>query len=267
MSKDEQCGMNSIDWGKEYLYHYTSFEAAAKILASGKLIFSDVKRLNDINESCGPTIIYAGCSGKEIIECENILMNYKQISLTMDVEGRRGFDIPAMWGHYASRGNGACLVFDNASILIDIQSESRLYSNQVSYSALEIPNEITYDKQFKESFVQFINQSKDKLFFRKTDDWSYEQEYRIITINDEIKALDISKHVVSVILYNRNHEDFLNSVEYVSLSKICPEIRFYRYAPGFIGGQGNLYGLDNNSIKPPIVLNYSITKGAAEENQ
>ena len=41
--------MNSIDWGKKYLYHYTSFEAAAKILASGKLLFSDVKRLNDMN--------------------------------------------------------------------------------------------------------------------------------------------------------------------------------------------------------------------------
>lgn len=46
--------LNCIDWQKDYLYHYTSFEAAVKILASAKLLFSDFKKLNDINEACGP---------------------------------------------------------------------------------------------------------------------------------------------------------------------------------------------------------------------
>lgn len=258
--------MKAIDWSKKYLYHYTSFEAAAKILASGKLLFSDVVRLNDINESCGPTIIYAGYSEMERVKYENVLMHYKQISFTIDVKGCRGFDIPAMWGHYACRGKGMCLVFDNASILKDIEGESRLYSNQVSYSDLQDPNLITYDKQFRESFEQFINRSRDKLFFRKTGDWAYEQEYRIITISDEIRALDISKHIVSVILYSKSYKDFLNSVEYATLSKIRTDIGFYRYAPGFIGGQGNLYDKGNNSIKPPIVLDFSKTKSAEVEN-
>ena len=37
-----------MDWNKEYFYHYTSFESAIKIIASRTLLFSDIKRLNDI---------------------------------------------------------------------------------------------------------------------------------------------------------------------------------------------------------------------------
>lgn len=264
--KETQSGMNAIDWNKEYLYHYTSLEAAVKILASGTLLFSDIARLNDINESCGPIVLYSGFSDSEINVFEEELSNYKQISLSIDEGCHKGFDIPPMWGFYARRGNGTCIVFNKETLISGIKQNPYLHSNQVSYSDLEDPNVITYDKQLKESFAQFINRSKEKLFFRKTEDWAYEQEYRIITISNEIKALDISKHIVSVILYNRNHKDFLNSVEYAALSKIRPDIGFYRYTPDFMGGQGNLYDVDNNSIKPLIVLNFSITKGANEEN-
>ena len=48
-----------IDINKSYLYHYTSFESAVKILTSGKLRFSAYKNVNDINESCGPVVLYA----------------------------------------------------------------------------------------------------------------------------------------------------------------------------------------------------------------
>ena len=54
--------MHTFDKNKDYLYHYTSFESAVKVLASKKLLFSDFRKSNDINESFGPTVIYNGFS-------------------------------------------------------------------------------------------------------------------------------------------------------------------------------------------------------------
>ena len=51
-----------MDWKKEYFYHYTSSESAEKIISSGTLLFSEIKKLNDINESCGPTILFPNSS-------------------------------------------------------------------------------------------------------------------------------------------------------------------------------------------------------------
>lgn len=255
--------MQSLDWNKDYLYHYTTFESAVKILASKKLLFSDFRRLNDINESFGPTVIYDKVfSVSEVTGFEKILNNYKQISFTMDEGKRKGFNIPAMWGHYAARGNGVCLVLDYDKIREHIKATEYLYAKEVEYSE---PNfyDISYHKHYGVSFEDFIASSKDDLFFHKTTDWKYEHEYRIIVISDEIKTLDISEFIVAAILFNHSHDDFLNSVEYVSLLKINRRLELYRYAS--VCGAGKLFNAKNDEVWPNIKYDFSVTRNAQDE--
>lgn len=251
-----------IDKNKNYLYHYTSFESAVKILVSKKLLFSDFRKSNDINESFGPIIKYNGFSESEIGEFEKILNFYKQISFTMDKGNHKGFDIPAMWGHYAARGNGVCLVLDYDKVKEHIKAAKYLYAKEVEYSEPNFSN-IPYCKHYGVSFEDFIVRSKDDLFFHKTTDWEYEQEYRIIAISDEIKALDISEFIVAVILFNRLHNNFLNSTEYALFSKIKGQLGLYRYTS--ICGAGKLYDSKKNEVWPNLYYDFSITRNAKDE--
>lgn len=254
--------MQTIDKNKDYLYHYTSFESAVKILASKKLLFSDFRKSNDINESFGPTVISNGFSESEIDRFEKILNFYKQISFTMDKGNHKGFDIPAMWGHYAARGNGVCLVLNYDKVKEHIKATKYLYAKEVEYSEPNF-NDISYYKHYGVSFEEYIVRSKDDLFFHKTTDWEYEQEYRIIAIDDEIKALDISEFIVAVILFNNSHDNFLNSVEYALFSKIKGQLELYRYTS--FCGAGKLYDSKKNEVWPDLYYDFSIARNAKDE--
>lgn len=231
-------------------------------MASKKLLFSDFRKSNDINESFGPIVKYNGFSKLEIDGFEKILNLYKQISFTMDKGTHKGFDIPAMWGHYAARGNGVCLVLDYDKIKEHIKATEYLYAKEVEYSKPNF-NDISYCKHYGVSFEEFIVRSKDDLFFHKTTDWEYEQEYRIIAIDDEVKALDISEFIVAVILFNHSHDNFLNSVEYESFSKLNGQLGLYRYTSHC--GAGKLYDSKENEVWPNLHYDFSTTRNAKDE--
>ena len=188
---------NMFDYKHNYFYHYTSFEAAVKIVASRELLFSVIEKVNDINESSGPNAI--ANNPAELKELQPYLDSFTQISLTMDVANHKGFDIPAMWAHYAQRGSGACLVLDKEKLIEEIDSRN-LYSKEVVYD-LASPYDIYYDKKRYDYPEAFIAMKKDELFFRKTPDWEYEQEYRIIAIDDDPCPLSIQKSLYEVILF------------------------------------------------------------------
>lgn len=247
-----------MEWNKEYFYHYTSFESAIKIIASRSLLFSKINRLNDINESCGPTVLYSGLTEKEISDNEELLSKYIQVSLTMDCPNRKGFDIPAMWGHYASRGHGVCLVFGKDEFIASVDNPC-LDHRPVIYEHINNLNEILYDKNHNILFDDFIRLSREALFFHKTPDWSYEQEYRVIAISDKRRELNISKSLVAVILHNRKHEDYLESVEYKALSKVGHDLDFYRYTPVAVNSC-DLFDVENRSLRPPLNFDFRLTK-------
>lgn len=249
-----------IDITKTYLYHYTIFESAVKILTSQKLLFSKVEKMNDINESMGPICISVGKDEQDRLE--ELCSAYRQLSFSIDKECHRGFDIPVMWGHYAARGHGVCLVFDKEKIEAEVAKESSRYSKEVVYTSTN-PYLILYNKGTYGSVDLFISASKDELFFHKTKDWENEQEYRVIMIDDrdECQYLNIDTSLVAVILYFRKHDAFLNSIEYCALSKINPSIAFYRYTPSSTsGGSWNLFNVKGGSIRPKSKLNFDLGK-------
>jgi len=96
----------------------------------------------------------------------------------------------------------------------------------------------------------FITTQKDELFFRKSPDWAYEQEYRIIAIDDNPCPLSIQKSLCGVILFSRTYERFLESVEYRTLSALAKDLFICRYSSG--GVRETLYDENNQSLIPPL---------------
>ena len=114
----------------EKLYHYTKFDNAIRIILSKRLKFGKLGDMNDVNEAYR-RISYAYRSNVKIGNVQNELKRYRQISLTMDSSNYQGFDISAMWGHYAEKGKGVCLVFDKRKLLKHLSKD--MYSCKVNY--------------------------------------------------------------------------------------------------------------------------------------
>ena len=70
---------------------------------------------------------------------------------------------PAMWGYYADRSRGACLVFDIDFDEYKQESKCRV-CNEVKYSLNRISS----------------NSPIEELLFTKAADWQHEQEYRLL---------------------------------------------------------------------------------------
>lgn len=132
----------------KYLYHYTNFETAIKIICGNKLLFSPIGRTNDTSEA-KLKIVFE----QNDIECKELYREQvKKISeyfcdstqkvqllcfsmdakisekdkkqywstignkyLYYDVSGR-GFALPRMWAQYASNNKGVCLVFNREKL-------------------------------------------------------------------------------------------------------------------------------------------------------
>ena len=100
------------------LYHYTTFDNAMKIIIGKSLKFGRLPFMNDYLES---NKIF-GCSihsDRHVLDnISEEILRYQQISLTKDTKEKKGFDISAMWGHYAEKNHGVCIVFNKEKLLI-----------------------------------------------------------------------------------------------------------------------------------------------------
>ncbi len=186
----------------EKLYHYTSFESAVKIIESGVLKFSPLQRMNDINEKYRQIYLQSKITKDDEFhnvydDCEKMLSNFKQISFTCDNDKRLGFDISAMWGHYGRRGEGVCLLFDKG-LIIEEANKNRYEYATIKYIS-EPNNEYHFDKVYNDE-IEFYTKNKE-IFITKTDDWSYEQEFRILNFIDN-KDFNIKNALAGIILYN-----------------------------------------------------------------
>lgn len=176
------------------LYHYTSLKNGLLILLSRTMIMSHPSKMNDINESYRP--IY--CSLENDIEkVEKEIKKYYQSSFTLDDGKTPGFFIPAMWGHYADKGYGVCIVFDRKKLISRIESYGYCY------------DKVRYNENYDSSILvegnpqKYIREHINNVFFTKSKDWSYEREYRVICrSNVEPVEIDISDCIVAVIVNN-----------------------------------------------------------------
>lgn len=188
------------------LYHFTSFNAACKIIRSGKLRFSKSYKLNDLIES--NRIVFEHVLSEELLEGRNGLLaeaemhKYQQISFSQDREydGMHflGFDLHTMWGLYADKGYGVCLVFDKDKLTLSPGD----YANDIKYYPI-IPQYADINNKSVNGIKAEVWRKKDDIFFCKRKEWEYEQEYRIIRrarLKNDIEFLDVSESLSFAII-------------------------------------------------------------------
>lgn len=150
-----------------------------------------------------------------------------------------------MWGHYADKGYGVCLAFDKKQLLGQLKG-SNISHDKIQYSA-NYDNSIIVEVDVSKCFKRKI----DELFFQKSEDWSYEQEYRIIKVikKNEEDSINISRSLIAIIMYNSNSvkecDSVFGSLEYSILKKIADKT-ILEY--GSFLGQKNLRAEDGSEI-------------------
>ena len=169
----------------EKLYHFTSFDTALKIIESNRLRFSRLNNMNDIHEN--DKIVFVDANNHPFDKFPSDVLDtlydeiykYRQISLTADgKEGDKdGFDLHQMWGLYADKGEGVCLVFDKKEL-------------EKGFGPAVLHDRVSYDKAVESYFISLSNNPNsvaneirehvDKLFFHKRIEWEHEQEYRLL---------------------------------------------------------------------------------------
>ena len=169
----------------EKLYHFTSFDTVLKIIESNRLRFGRLNNMNDIHENDKIMFVDANKHPlnrfpSDVLDAlHDEIYKYRQISLTADGrEGdKNGFDLHQMWGLYAGKGEGVCLVFDKKELEKGLGTDV-------------LHKRVSYDKNVDSYFVSLSNnldkvedeikEHADEIFFHKRIEWEHEQEYRLL---------------------------------------------------------------------------------------
>jgi hypothetical protein len=174
--KEEFCSLKKI-------YHYTTFQTALKILKSKSLRFGRMNGMNDIHENDKQCFVddnkeHLDSFSSEVLEAlQNELFKYRQISFSIDEEGKVGFDLHQMWGLYADKGNGVCLVFDKDEL--ERKLDANIVSNKVSYNE-QVDSYVVSISDGPNNVPDEVSSNVLNLFFHKRKEWEHEQEFRLI---------------------------------------------------------------------------------------
>lgn len=227
------------------LYHFTKFDTAIEILKSNSLRFGRLCNMNDIHEN--DKLSYVDTKGTPInsspsdvldtIDCE--MEKYRQISLTADddKQDKLGFDLHQMWGLYADKGQGVCLVFDK-DILCN-KCDAIVRHKKVSYEKT-IDSFYLSNRQDPQSVQQDIQNQIEKIFFHKRKEWEHEQEYRFVKYCPNLKKEEYLDYgdALKFIILNSAIED-IDAVRFkkrVEVLNVCgPHIPKLIYGNGLLG--------------------------------
>ena len=233
------------------LYHYTGFDTALNILETNELWFNHLKDLNDINELYRP-LFYERLSPEIEKQAKQEIGKYQQISLTRD-DDRYGFDIPAMWGHYGDKGRGVCFIFNKEKFLKNLSTD--IYHGEVEYVGPEYPFSVLFEVR-DDKIEPFTKEDIDDFFFKKTNDWSYEQEFRFLVRTDASGRykLPLRDSMIAIIIRDARIEDENHNVEESSklqkLKKLVKPSCFILDYGNFIGTR-HLQYTDHKDMTDP----------------
>lgn len=167
------------------LYHFTSFDTALKIIESNRLRFGRLSNMNDIHESAKNVFVGSSSAVKsfpsEVLDAlYDDLYKYRQISLTANKNSKEGFDLHQMWGQYADKGEGVCLVFDKKELEKNPDMKN-IDQGFVEYEDSQIlESYVISQSESVEDAIKEISNQVPKLFFHKREEWEHEQEYRLL---------------------------------------------------------------------------------------
>lgn len=214
----------------KYVYHYTSFETAIKILYGDNLLFAPLSRTNDTAEQKS-RIAYdfdsddAFMKDKEKFEKYwlNWTANSKVLCFSRDREksavslegvkvqnkmemSGRGFALPRMWAQYAGTHSGVCLIFRKKELIDRVERhnpdamwDNILYTEwydrfPLSRATFESMMEIICRRNntiYASELFKKYPEFANHLFFTKLLDWKGENEFRIVIPDTNENVIEV----------------------------------------------------------------------------
>lgn len=227
-----------VDSGDGFLYHYTSLKTACDyILKNKQLLLNSFEKANDPQDA-NDWFLSPFSNNPAKYDLKHILKTSKEIKKTIRMTcfsqdkivfepkkpnldiNKCGFCNPQLWHYYGDRNSGVCLVFDKRKLLESFKSQYGAISQSKSVEYVNRPlgfsNEMPeyqyvpdlFDKigAFDYCKKELINNKRaDYLLFQKSEAWSNENEFRIITLatEEQMIFLDI-KDSLRMICFGAN---------------------------------------------------------------
>lgn len=194
------------------LYHYTSFESFVKIWLSKELLFSDVRKVNDLIEK---TIRWNFVNMQHLPlmgAIEDGRYSYKQISLTMDFpDNIKGCLSSLMWGYYSDKTNGVCIEFESDKLQFP---EDCLYSEVTYEEKVKTSIDVPPDLKTRNDVEKWLRQNSKLFFFTKQFSWKQENEFRIVA--NKSRSLSIANAIENVYVAKANSDTAKFVIELVN---------------------------------------------------
>lgn len=216
---------------EKYLYHYTTFDKAIKILYFETFRFSPLSGTNDTTEQklrIKYDFDFDDCQDVQKDFFEKYLMNWASNSKLLcfcrdqkvdssnssvnifDVIGR-GFALPRMWAQY-SQYDGVCFIVDKEKLEMKVKE---IYTDAIMKDVCYKPSSqsFSFSKNTLTSFynsiihqnpsyLNFIKTHQDYVdyaYFTKSNDWESEHEYRILIPSDKEGYFELD-HIMDCIV-------------------------------------------------------------------
>ncbi len=175
------------------VYHYTSIEKLVLILGTFQLKMNTLKNVNDPRERMKifPVVdVKAKNAYKGLRFLQKRDINTNTITcFSGDSKETKGFDLPTMWAHYGDNYRGVSLKICPVTFMEE--NKGALSFDKVCY---EKPvAKITVEGEMS------LEELRRLLFFSKRPDWNSEQEWRLLSINNQ-KMCNIQKSLKAIIL-------------------------------------------------------------------
>lgn len=221
------------------MFHYTSADALASIIDSGRFRFGQLRRMNDPREN--RTWDYNIQSPADISEAERPALQAefdqlvrspvriiaatvedpRKVGDSDDATFLRGFSRSRNWAQYADDHRGACLVLDRQALLRAVSAEAAGYAGATVHAERVIYEDRQATRLEAGPFIEVRRSPGDwstsaaaeaarwhaehwrDLFFRKNLDWASEREYRIAVIGvaeSESFEVDLTDALLAIAL-------------------------------------------------------------------
>ena len=213
------------------IYKFCSFEIAELIVSSRMLKFNNPTNFNDpfdcnidllqfdFSDCCDEVLLEIEALNKiikkrfnnlpkkfvedrlkKILTIPYIESEYRQIQLKkIDKSSICCFSLDymdtTMWSHYADKHKGICLVFALADTC-PLENEiywKRMNMSPVNYSNLKPVN-----------YLKLKKAAINNLFFTKSNDWNYENEWRMFILEENVKFIKFKPEFLKGVIFGVN---------------------------------------------------------------
>jgi hypothetical protein len=224
------------------IYKYCSLNAAESIIKTNTIKFSDPASFNDPFD-CDVDLLEFKLPNKldehTIYELETIkgmFQNYhgfddlikeegfiEEMYRKAQIEKVKGARVSCfsliennilMWSHYADKHKGICLEFDSdlTSHGFTNLAEEDITEGEVGYTEYEKTNYLSSNRIF----------AVYKMFLCKSNAWSYEKEFRLITLNKKPELQEFKKSFLKSVYFGLN----MTPSEIAKFISLCSECNY-----------------------------------------